>query len=136
MTMPIRLYLKNALNFIVSSNKVSREVYKHFAVTLFLGSLNSDLVYRRYRYAGGDTEIILFREIYCALCGRMKMNHMMLLFFRVKHMRISERMCRDLKGHSRQLLRMFGTFSAHDEWTIWDFVKFLFTKFCKEGTIL
>ena len=66
------LLQKNALNFIVSPNKVSREVHRHFEVTLFLGSLNSDLVYRRYRYAGGDTEIILFRESYCALCVRMK----------------------------------------------------------------
>ena len=124
------LLQKNVLNFIVSSNKVSREVYRHFAVTLFLGSLNSDLVYRRYQYKGGDTEIISYREIYCALCGRMSMSHM-LLFFRIKHLRISEKICRGLKGHTRQPLLMVGTFSAHDEWTVWDFVNFLFTNFAK-----
>ena len=55
----------------------------------------------------------------------------MLLFFRIKHMRISEKIYRGLKGHSRQLLLTFGTLSAHDEWTVWDVINFMFTNFAK-----
>ena len=88
-----------------------RDVYRHFGsyVVSERFMLTSDLVYRRYQYTGWDKEIILFREIYSALSATIKQRMSRMFFFRIKHMGISEKMCRGLTGHTRQLLLMFLT---------------------------
>ena len=38
--------------------------------------MNSDLVFRWYQYTGWNTEMILFRESYCALCARISVHRL------------------------------------------------------------
>ena len=51
-----------------------------------------------------------------------------MFFFRVKHMRISEKTCRGLTDHTRQLLLMYVShvMSVDHETSIWEVSRFVF----------